>query len=382
MVGAVLWAAADVISDGVIGEHSPSTMKSSSDQSASSDIEAATQVLDLLSDTKEDTMRTKREKDGGGSAHHKDKDSDTKLSGEQDALISGAVMLLCGAFLHYYYGTAHIVSFYAHDHMAPNGLPMIPPNTVYIAAFVSGIFQAFSLIYLLKAFESSSSTIIVPLMQLNSLFVLPMSIVLSVLSHYFPTLSTFDQIISPVHFLAFVLIFIGGFYPAIEGEWSQFSRSFWRQPAVTQVILSDFLIAIYYLIVSFCTNETGGMTSMSFLVISIYGNATTFLFLVVFVGRYRRSANELLVMRPKYILLSSLGEMFSMSGYFFVSISYHLYYNSGVVSATEGALNQLFNLLLAIFLKKVFNFGREVKRIREKLYSCAIVSVGLVLTST
>ncbi|EFA80276.1 hypothetical protein PPL_07103 [Heterostelium album PN500] len=248
IVGAVLWAAADVISDGVIGEsHAGPTSGSNKKTAALDDPEIA---LDLLSDQQGDA-RAKLEKDGATEVA----ESEIKLTGEQDALLSGIVMFMIGVLMHYYYGSDQVFAFMNIDHQQRlnDGITMIASSTVYWSCLISGIFQAFSLIYLLKAFESSSSTVIVPLIQLNSV---------------------------------------------------------------------------------------------------------------------------------KFILLSALGELFSLSGYFFVSISYHLYYNSGVVSATEGALNQLFNLILAIILKKFFNFGRDVKRIKEKLYSCIIVTIGLVLTST
>ncbi|EGG16104.1 hypothetical protein DFA_09776 [Cavenderia fasciculata] len=434
IVGAVLWAGCDVISDGVIAEVHPHNPKESSSSSSSSTPSSSslkrnhddeeginlspitsastspllpsstnsstttttTTTTELLADYKKsDTLIMINESDKSRHHHHRQKminnEEDIKLTGEQDSIISGIVMFICGIFLHSYYGSSHIFSFYFSNNNNNNnnnngggdaGIEMINPVIILYASLFSGVFQCFSLIYLLKAFESSSSTVIVPLMQLNSIFLLPMTIVLSLLSGFFPVLSTFHKIITPLHFIAFILIFIGGFYPAVEGEWTQFSKGFWKQRAVRNVLLSDLLIAFYYVLVTFCTNESGGQSSISFLIISIYGNSLTFLFLILFIPRFRRSTYDLLYIRRKYVLLSALGEVLSLAGYFFVSISYHLYYNGGIVSATEGALNQLFNLVVAIILKKTINFGRDVKRIKEKLYSCLIVTVGLILTST
>ncbi|KAF2075641.1 hypothetical protein CYY_003064 [Polysphondylium violaceum] len=375
IIGAVLWAGCDVIADGVIGEHHEEKEKTGSDHhkakkedQVSIDIAAATPTT------------TGNNSGSSGS-------SNAKLTGEQDAIISGIVMFFCVAIVHFMVGDSTIYSFYSTytqtKGVTESGQDRIEPSVVFYTALFSGIFQSFSLIYLLKSFEISSSTIIVPLMQLNSVFILPLSIFLSMLSYSYPILSTFHKIITPTHLVAFILIFFGGFYPSLEGDWMQLTRSqFWRQKSVSQVLLSDFLIAIYYLIVSFCTNETGGMSSTSFLVISIYGNCLTFLALIVFNKRFKESAFSLSGIPRKYVVLSAIGEILSLAGYFFVSISYHLYYNSGIVSAAEGALNQFFNLIVAILLRKFLRFGRDVKRVREKLYSCIIVSIGLVLTST
>ena len=54
-------------------------------------------------------------------------------------------------------------------------------EVVWLALF-AGALQCVSLVYLLKSFENSSSTIIIPLMQLNAVLVLPLSIVMTLLS--------------------------------------------------------------------------------------------------------------------------------------------------------------------------------------------------------
>ncbi|EGC35104.1 hypothetical protein DICPUDRAFT_79161 [Dictyostelium purpureum] len=370
IIGAVLWAGCDVISDAVIGEQDEEKEKSEKDDIEKNNKDGDEEKNMVISTENKATTPTGE-----------------KLTGEQDAIISGIVMFFLGIFIHSAMGTTQLYEYYdtyiANDGFtAANSLERISPTMVTWAALIGGVFQCGSLIYLLKSFESSSSTIIVPMIQLNSIIILPLSIILSILSYYYPILSTFHKIITPTHLFAFTLIFFGSFYPSLEGDFSQLSKmSFWKQKAVSQVLLSDFLIAIYYLIVSFCTNETGAMSSKSFLVVSTYGNCLTFGFLILFVRSFRRSAITLLKIPRKYIYLSAIGEILSLSGYFFVSISYHLYYNSGIVSAAEGALNQFFNLIVAILLKKFLNFGRDVKRVREKVFSCIIVSIGLILTT-
>ncbi|KAN0023373.1 hypothetical protein ACTFIU_011543 [Dictyostelium citrinum] len=380
IVGAILWAGCDVISDGVIGENHEEEIEEKSKK----DIDLKS--IEVISTTA--TMSSSNSQQQQHHHHHHEQSSSSdKLTGEQDSIVSAIVMFFLVILVHMAMGNEQLYDYYESylvngGFTAENNLERIKPSTITWAALIGGAFQSGSLIYLLKAFETSSSTIIVPMMQLNSIIILPLSIILSILSNYFPVLETFHKIITPTHLFAFVLIFVGSFYPSLEGDFSQLSKmSFWKQKAVKYVLISDFLIAIYYLIVSFCTNETGAMSSKSFLVVSTYGNCLTFALLIAFVKTFRRSALTLVKVQRKYVYLSSAGEILSLSGYFFVSISYHLYYNSGIVSAAEGALNQFFNLIVAILLKKFINFGRDVKRVREKVFSCLIVTVGLLLTT-
>ncbi|KAM9969476.1 hypothetical protein ACTFIR_001311 [Dictyostelium discoideum] len=382
IIGAILWAGCDVISDGVIGEDHEEGIEEKSKK----DIDLKTiEIASSSSSTASSSISISTS--SSNNQHHGGEQSSDKLTGEQDSIVSAIVMFFLVILVHIAMGNELLYDYYESylvngGFTAENSLERIKPSTITLAALVGGAFQCGSLIYLLKAFETSSSTIIVPMMQLNSIIILPLSIILSILSYYFPILVTFHKIITPTHLFAFVLIFVGSFYPSLEGDFSQLSKmSFWRQKAVKYVLISDFLIAIYYLIVSFCTNETGAMSSKSFLVISTYGSCMTFALLIAFVKTFRRSALTLVNVKRKYVYLSSAGEILSLSGYFFVSISYHLYYNSGIVSAAEGALNQFFNLIVAILLKKFINFGRDVKRVKEKVFSCLIVTVGLLLTT-
>jgi len=336
ILGAMLWAAADTISDAVITDHTHIPNRSVDDEEKVLDIDKAKK--------------------------------DVRLSGEQDAAVSFGVMGVLGIILHSISPTEKSL---LHVH-----------NEVVMLALLAGCFQCVSLIFLLKAFENSSSTVIVPLMQLNAVFVLPLSILMTLMSTRFQFLSSHHKIIQPLHLLAFTLIFCGGFYPACDGNISRFfDKAFWRQKAVVQVIISDITIAIYYVLVSACTADSAGMTSSAFMVLSIWGNILLFVALVLVIPVFRNSVLNMVAIDSKYILLSALGEVLSIAGYYVISFSYHWYYNSGIVSAAEGSLNQLFNLILAILFKKYLNFGRKVDNIKSKLLSCLLVTSGLVLAS-
>eukprot|EP01112_Ceratiomyxa_fruticulosa_P016669 TRINITY_DN5078_c0_g2_i1.p1 TRINITY_DN5078_c0_g2~~TRINITY_DN5078_c0_g2_i1.p1 ORF type:complete len:358 (+),score=32.94 TRINITY_DN5078_c0_g2_i1:526-1599(+) len=347
VVGAALWAASDTIADIVIKENHEIPHRPGSPPSERRHHEIEEKDL-------EEAMKPKK---GEG-----------KLNGDQDAAVSGLVMLIVGVVWHYTGMQGSIV-----------WNPVLPACWL---ALIAGSFQCVALLCLLKAFETAPSTVVVPLMQLSAVFVLPISVLVTLLSYRFDILASHHTAIHPLHLIAFVLIFVGGFYPSAEGNIKRFlSSAFWRQPAVVYMLFSDILMALYYVLVSICTNASGGMSSSSFMIVSIYGNAITFLSLYIFVVQFRASIHAMSKLAPKYLALSALGEVLSLLGYFVISFSYHWYYNSGIVSAAEGALNQLFNLCLAFIAKKFLSLGRPVENIREKLLSSLLVSVGLLMTS-
>jgi len=334
IIGAVFWSAADTISDAVITDHT-----------------APPKDVDEVEE----------------GAEYPDKEKEMKMSGEQDAAVSMAVMAALAVILHGLFTKEHVMD--------------LSSEVVWLALF-AGALQCVSLVYLLKSFENSSSTIIIPLMQLNAVLVLPLSIVLTLLSGSFTILASHHTLIRPLHLVAFVLIFFGGFYPACDGNFSKFTTgAFWRQKAVVHMLISDTLIALYYILVSACTSESGGMSNWAFLIVTLWGNTFCFIAMCLFIPHYRNQIMSMKNINGKFVFLSCLGEVLSLSGYFSISFSYRWYYNSGVVSAAEGALNQLFNLILAIVFKKYFNFGRKVENIQSKLLSCLLVTVGLGLAS-
>jgi len=330
IVGAMLWAAADTISDAVITDH---TVQHDDEHIEDGD----------------------------------EKKVEHKLTGEQDAAVSFAVMGILGLFMHVFVSKEHIFD---------------PTDEIVWLALIAGAFQCVSLIFLLKSFENSSSTVIVPLMQLNAVFVLPLSIMMTLLSERYEFLASHHKLIKPMHLVAFVLIFCGGFYPACDGKIDRFfSASFWKHKAVVQVLISDITIALYYILVSTCTSDSAGMSSTTFMILSIWGNLICFFVLFVFIREIREGVLHMVEIEHRFLLLSAMGEMLSLSGYYVISFSYHWYYNSGIVSAAEGSLNQFFNLILAIVFKRYFNFGRNVENVKSKLLSCLLVTSGLVLAS-
>eukprot|EP00026_Physarum_polycephalum_P008055 Phypoly_transcript_08132.p1 GENE.Phypoly_transcript_08132~~Phypoly_transcript_08132.p1 ORF type:complete len:372 (+),score=18.63 Phypoly_transcript_08132:303-1418(+) len=335
IIGAVLWSAADTISDAVITDHTAAPKDDHSEEEGGiQGINANFITYTYLNVTSLCNYYYYFEK----AYFYVEKEKEMKMSGEQDAAVSMAVMAVLAIVLHGLFTKEHVMDL---------------SNEVVWLALLAGAFQCVSLVYLLKSFENSSSTIIIPLMQLNAVLVLPLSIVLTLLSGRFTFLASHHTFIRPLHLLAFVLIFFGGFYPACDGNFSKFTTSaFWKQRAVVHMLISDTLIALYYILVTACTSESAGMSNWAFLIVTLWGNTICFAAMCIFIPHYRNQIMSMGNVTSKFVVLSCLGEIFSLSGYFAISFSYALYYNSGVVSAAEGALNQLFNLILAIVFKK------------------------------
>lgn len=64
-----------------------------------------------------------------------------------------------------------------------------------------------------------------------------------------------------------------------------------------------------------------------------------------------------------------------------VTYAYKAHYNSGVVNAAEVSLNQVANLIVAILLKLLFNFGRDaaLTDVQVKVLSCAMIALGMLI---
>jgi hypothetical protein len=92
-----------------------------------------------------------------------------------------------------------------------------------IYAIFGGVFSYCSYYFLIMAFDGSSSTIILPLVQVSSVWTLLGSIVQN-------TLQGTPWLKSYWHLLAYALLLIGGLMPATGGNLSQaMSLSFWKQ---------------------------------------------------------------------------------------------------------------------------------------------------------
>jgi hypothetical protein len=84
--------------------------------------------------------------------------------------------------------------------------------------------------------------------------------------------------------------------------------------------------------------------------------------------------------RHKALTVKVVGDLFSLTGLLVDSVAYALYYEPTVINASEGGLQQLLNLVFAVFLSRVFRFGRSVDNLQLKIVSFGLVTIGLVLS--
>jgi len=129
------------------------------------------------------------------------------MSPTQQMLISSAINFLMGLLV-----LAYQVSF---------GLTETSNEGIY--AVLGGVFSYFSYYFLIMAFDGSSSTVILPLVQVSSIWTLLGSIVQNSLQGT-PWLKSYW------HLAAYALLLIGGLLPATGGNLKEAtSLSFWKQ---------------------------------------------------------------------------------------------------------------------------------------------------------
>ena len=101
---------------------------------------------------------------------------------------------------------------------------------------------------LLKAFEGAPSTVLLPLIQVASIWVLLGSSVIALFRG--------QRFMSPLHGLAYALMFVGGCLPATGGDVSRLlRRSFWKQRYVFYAIGSELTLGLHDLLLSDCSRD-------------------------------------------------------------------------------------------------------------------------------
>jgi len=325
-----------------------------------------------------------------------------QLSGEQGALMSVCVTLCYTAVFHLVAG------------------PSISLNPQVVAqALAGGAIHFISYMMLLKAFEQSSSTQITPLLQMSAVWLLPIAAV-----DAWADGNSFFGMVHPLHLLGFVCIMVGGLTPVTAGKFHLLlSMDFWKNSGVGLCLGSEFLVACYTLLLhqnSFdkiahapgttaisssdfipSTSDKGRTdlrAVLQFFILSRYSAALFAFLLYASIPRLRNEVSQFFdssldiwalpqiknVFRPclvKSMLVKALGDFFSITGLLVGSVAYALYYEPSIVNAAEGGFQQLFNLVFAVCLSRLFRFGRPVADVSIKIAAFFIVSVGLICSA-
>jgi len=240
------------------------------------------------------------------------------------------------------------------------------------------VFSFLSYFYVLKAFESAPSTVILPLLQFPSIFIF----IASSTHKYFSGLVWLER---KVHVLAYLMIFLGGLVPATNGKLGVIlTKKFWKQPFVKDAIISELCHGLYNFCITTAEDEIDSMgTYMEYFATTRILFILSFVVFLIFSKKWQDEIWRIRYVNSKAIWTTILVEIMTLIAYFCSAIAYQSYYQTGVVTAAESSLNQLLNLFSAYVLKKFFDLGREesAKGVGIKLISAFLILIGLLLAA-
>jgi len=237
---------------------------------------------------------------------------------------------------------------------------------------------------MIQAFESSSSTIILPLLQFPSIITLIGSSVQR-------TFLGQQWLESYWHLVAYALIFVGGVLPATNGQLGLLKTlTFWKQPFVQFAILSELNHGVYNLFIATVDDHNFGdgdaitafYLHMEYFAVTRIMYIVTFVFLLFFWKKLQDDVVRIRHVPKSSILWTVVSEILAFSGYFCSALAYQAYYQTGVVAASETSLNQLLNLTFAFILKKYWGQGKKesTSGVPLKILSAFLIMAGLYLT--
>jgi len=245
-------------------------------------------------------------------------------------------------------------------------------------ALLGGVFSFLCYFYVLKAFESAPSTVILPLLQFPSIFIF----ILSSATKYFQGLVWLER---KIHVVAYVFIFLGGLIPATNGNIKMIaSKSFWKQPFVRDALVSEICHGLYNMCISSVEDEIEGMGMyIEFFAITRVMFVLGFVVILIFSKKWQDEVWRIKFVEGKVILITVFAEVLTLTAYFNSAMAYQCYYQTGVVTAAESSLNQLLNLFSAYVLRRFFSLGRDesAKGVGNKLLSALLILIGLLLAA-
>ena len=294
-----------------------------------------------------------------------------KLSGEQATFMCGITNLICVLVLNLAY---------------PEG-SWAPHKVGWWLSLAAGVVNAASTFFLYKAYETAPSTVIVPLAQLTAVMMLIASTAVSLIAPIFPDIlaSEVGNFISFKEAIAYTIILVGGLYPATKGNIQMFLEPrFWKQPFVYYILLNDILLAVLYEIIEVATSENLGITAEQYTIVSTYSNVFSFMAVYFSVPRLRAEVRTLRHCHRRHMVVCFAAEMLNWVAFFVATYGYTSHAaNVNVINVAEVALNQIMNLVTAVFMLKFLRMGRDdaVSNLSAKVLSCVLVTTGIVLAT-
>jgi len=234
------------------------------------------------------------------------------------------------------------------------------------------------------AYDTAPSTVINPLLQVSSTWVL--------LGTAIPAMITGSSFIQPFDLFCYGIIVIGGLLPSLEGDVKAMLRmSFWRQGFVKNAVLSEISLGLYDLLLSWViksgklegqgTDGGPNVLENEFFFIAWCWFVVSFAFAYGLHPRLQEEYQALRKISPRILALAGLGQVIMFIGYYSSQFGYSWFYQASVVHAAESSMAQGFNLIAAFIAKRCFNVGRDsaIQGMKYKVISVIIVSVGLFM---
>ena len=259
-----------------------------------------------------------------------------------------------------------------------------PFDLEWYLAVVSGAIMFSHYMFLLMAFDTAPSTVINPLVQVAGTWMLLGSAV--------PAWLLGSKFITPLDLFCYLVIWVGGLLPEVKGNIRfMFTRRFWRQAVIKNIIMSEITVGLYDLIMTYCLRMSGrkdkyreySTTDLEaeFFFIAWCGFSLTFCLLFALVPWLRQKFLDLRKIPRNIVMLSSFGQALTILGYYCSQYGFSMYYQASIVHACEASLSQFTTLVFVIIAYKCFGIGREtaVEDLGIKIASCLIVSFGLFL---
>lgn len=147
---------------------------------------------------------------------------------------------------------------------------------------MSGVFQYFYYYFMIKAFQASASTVILPFLQVSALVITKTSGLLSFLASSFYRLFQGKPMLEkPKDLACFLFLFLGGLLPAMRGQLGNLrKKEFWRQKFMKFALLAGFCNSIYSLSLSAFENDQGTRQQFSLVKNFEFFSLTRYLFLL------------------------------------------------------------------------------------------------------
>eukprot|EP01017_Pseudomicrothorax_dubius_P038771 TRINITY_DN5860_c0_g1_i1.p1 TRINITY_DN5860_c0_g1~~TRINITY_DN5860_c0_g1_i1.p1 ORF type:complete len:286 (+),score=14.29 TRINITY_DN5860_c0_g1_i1:330-1187(+) len=251
----------------------------------------------------------------------------------------------------------------------------------FFLVLLSGVFSYTHDYFFLHAFQTSSSTVLLPLMQFCSIWVFVVSLLQSILKG-----EALFEIIFEI--CAFVLILVGGILPAVDGKLKKLLQpNFWMQSYLVSIFLSEISHGIYSFMISFDHDHSEHHRAYNIWVHIEYFILTRVCYVIAFAlhtffsSKVKDELWRIQDVSSRSIVFSLFCEFFTQIGYFSSVYSYQIYSQVGVLHAAETSLHQLFNLIIAFILKRYYRIGRQaaVENMGPKIASFLLIALGLFL---